>query len=107
MKILFILSMTSLIRHFEGVVLALAKRGHTIRIATPGHDTNWPMPEALAAHSRISEARCPAGRSDQWAKAVANYRAVGATHLAFNTMKTGFTSVQQHIDALRAFKAAI
>jgi probable F420-dependent oxidoreductase len=44
---------------------------------------------------------------DQWAKAVANYRAVGATHLAFNTMKAGFTSVQQHIDGLRAFKAAV
>jgi hypothetical protein len=67
MKVLFVLSMTSLIRHFEGVVVALAKRGHTIRIATPGRETNWPLPDTLAANSRISETTCPDGRSDEWA----------------------------------------
>ena len=43
----------------------------------------------------------------QWAKAVADYRAVGATHLAFNTMKAGFTTVGEHIAALRAFRESV
>ncbi len=44
---------------------------------------------------------------EQWAKAVAAYRAIGATHLAFNTMKAGLTHVAEHIAALRRFKEAV
>lgn len=64
MRILFVLPLTSHVRHFDSVLLALADRGHTIRLATPGHSTNWPLPEALAAHPRISDVTCPAERAD-------------------------------------------
>jgi probable F420-dependent oxidoreductase len=43
----------------------------------------------------------------QWAKAVAAYHAVGATHLAFNTMKAGLKTPAEHIAALRRFKQAV
>ena len=65
MRILFFLPLTSHIRHFDSVLLTLADRGHTIRLATPGHATNWPLPQALAAHPQISEVTCPAERSDR------------------------------------------
>lgn len=74
MRILFFLPTTSLVRHFDSVLLALANRGHAIRIATPGQETNWPLPEALAAHGRVSEVVCPAGRSDEWAGAARLFR---------------------------------
>lgn len=74
MRILFILTLTSLIRHFESVVLELAERGHSIRIATPGRRTNGPLPEAIAAHPRISQVTCPEARGDEWTKAALNFR---------------------------------
>lgn len=67
MRILFVLTLTSLVRHFESVILSLASRGHSVRIATPGHETNWPLPAAMLGQSRISEVTCPEGRSDEWA----------------------------------------
>ena len=69
MRILFVLTLTSLVRHFESVILTLASRGHSVRIATPGHETNWPLPAAMRAQPAISEVTCPEGRSDEWAKA--------------------------------------
>lgn len=69
MRILFFFTLTSLVRHFDSVILALAARGHGVRIATPGHETNWPLPEALARHERIEQVRCPGPREDAWAKA--------------------------------------
>src|SRR5688500_3533576 len=74
MRILFILTLTSLVRHFESVILALAERGHTIRIATPGRSTNWPLPDAIKAHARISEVVCPEERSDEWKTAARIFR---------------------------------
>lgn len=74
MRILFILTLTSLIRHFESVVLELAERGHSIRIATPGRRTNWPLPHAIVSHPRISQVTCPEERGDEWAKAAPNFR---------------------------------
>lgn len=35
------------------------------------------------------------------------WQSVGATHLSLNTMYAGFTTAQQHIDALRAFADAV
>lgn len=48
-----------------------------------------------------------AGNSpDQWASAASAWKQNGATHVCFNTMGAGFTSLQQHIDAIRTFKEA-
>jgi len=44
---------------------------------------------------------------DQWGKEVEVWRGLGVTHLCFNTMGAGLTSVQQHIDAIRDFKTEI
>jgi hypothetical protein len=35
------------------------------------------------------------------------WRELGATHLGVNTMGAGFTSVAEHLDAVRAFKTMI
>ncbi len=64
MRILFMLTLTSLVRHFESVMLTLASRGHEVRIATPGHETNWPLPEAMAG--RVPQVTCPDARTDRW-----------------------------------------
>ena len=64
MRILFMLTLTSLVRHFDSVILTLAGRGHEVRIATPGHETNWPLPEAMAG--RVAQVTCPDSRSDGW-----------------------------------------
>jgi hypothetical protein len=74
MRILFVLTLTSLVRHFESVILMLAERGHTIRIATPGRATNWPLPDAITAHPGISEVVCPEERSDEWKQAARIFR---------------------------------
>jgi hypothetical protein len=74
MRILFILTLTSLIRHFESVVLALADDGHTIAIATPGRPNDWPLPDAVVAHSRISRVVCPRVRQDDWKEAATDFR---------------------------------
>jgi hypothetical protein len=34
---------------------------------------------------------------------VQSWRALGATHIAVDTMRAGFTSPQAHIDAIRSF----
>ena len=64
MKILFFLPLTSHVRHFDSVLLALADRGHVVRIATPGRSTNWPLPDSLSGHPRVEDVICPAERSD-------------------------------------------
>lgn len=74
MRILLILPLTSLIRHFESVVQTLAERGHSVTIATPGHKTDWPLPAALANHLRIAQAVCPEQREDAWKDAASHFR---------------------------------
>ncbi len=44
------------------------------------------------------------GGPDGWQKAANDWIQAGATHLSLNTMHAGFTSPEQHIDALRRFK---
>ena len=41
---------------------------------------------------------------DEWRRRVGAWRALGATHVAVNTMGAGFTSPQAHIDAIRSFR---
>ncbi|MBI4886460.1 MAG: hypothetical protein HY824_05170 [Acidobacteria bacterium] len=77
MRILFLLPLTSYVRHFDSVVLALADRGHEVRIATPGNAKDWPLPEALEAHPRVSQGTCPAGRADAWNGAATDLRLLG------------------------------
>jgi probable F420-dependent oxidoreductase len=48
------------------------------------------------------------GRSpDEWVADVKTWTDMGATHLSVNTMNSGITSPQGHIDAIRAFKEAV
>lgn len=44
---------------------------------------------------------------DSWASLAAQWQAAGATHLAVNTMRAGFTSVDEHLAVLRAFKETV
>jgi alkanesulfonate monooxygenase SsuD/methylene tetrahydromethanopterin reductase-like flavin-dependent oxidoreductase (luciferase family) len=44
---------------------------------------------------------------DQWAKRVEAWRALGATHIAVDTMRAGFKSPQEHIDAIRTFRSVL
>ena len=41
---------------------------------------------------------------DQLASEAAAWKQAGATHISLNTMGAGFTSLQEHIDAVRQFK---
>lgn len=54
------------------------------------------------------EGRTSAGQAspDAWAESARQWRELGATHLSFNTMGSGYTSAQQHIDAVRRFMDA-
>jgi len=44
---------------------------------------------------------------DQWATAWTHWQAAGGTHLRVGTVGCGFTSVDQHIEALRHFREAL
>ena len=74
MRVLFVLPLTSFMRHFDTVALTLADRGHDVEIATPGTAKDWPLPDTLAAHPRISQTICPAGRSDEWNESATDMR---------------------------------
>src|SRR5205814_928683 len=43
-------------------------------------------------------------QKDEWRRRVEAWRALGATHIAVDTMRAGFTSPQAHIDAIRSFR---
>ena len=47
------------------------------------------------------------GGPDDWAKAVDDWTSLGATHISINTMGAGFTTVQEHISAIRLFAEAV
>jgi len=51
-------------------------------------------------HAQISQ---PA----DWDAFISNWTPLGATHVGYNTMRAGFTSPQQHIDALRTFMSHV
>jgi len=63
-----------MLRHFESVILALAERGHTVRIASTTNRKDVPPPPALARHERIEFIAAPDGRSDQWAERIIQLR---------------------------------
>lgn len=63
-----------MLRHFEGVILALAERGHRVRIALPNRRPDLLPPPALASNARISFVRAPAHRGDDWAQPIHQLR---------------------------------
>ena len=46
-------------------------------------------------------------RPDEWLQRVEAWRQLGATHIAVDTMRAGFTSPQQHIHAIKAFRTIL
>jgi probable F420-dependent oxidoreductase len=58
----------------------------------------------IGIEARLSISQTP---EDGWKRFAEDWRNLGATHLTINTMGNGFTSVQQHLDALRRVKAAL
>ncbi|MBI4340485.1 MAG: LLM class F420-dependent oxidoreductase, partial [Chloroflexi bacterium] len=44
---------------------------------------------------------------EEWARTAAAWRELGATHLSLNTMGAGFSTLAQHLDALRRFKETV
>ena len=61
-------------------------------------------PAAIGIEGRISFA---GGNPDLWAQAAEAWQKLGATHLSVNTMKAGLHSPDEHIKAIRQFKAAL
>lgn len=57
-------------------------------------------PGSIGIEARISPAT---GTPDDWAKSLAAWTDLGATHMSVNTMGGGFTSLDQHVEALRRF----
>ncbi len=57
-------------------------------------------PAAFGLEARVAYGD---GRVDSWRESVEGWRAVGATHLALNTMGAGLTSTQAHLSAIRRF----
>lgn len=44
---------------------------------------------------------------EDWVNQAKSWEDLGASHISFNTMKAGFTTPQQHIDAIRQFRELI
>jgi probable F420-dependent oxidoreductase len=47
------------------------------------------------------------GDLDEWISQTEGWRTLGATHISLNTMGAGYTSLIEHIDALRRYKEAV
>jgi hypothetical protein len=73
LRILVHVTLTTMLRHFESVLLMLADRGHLIRIATHRRP-EAPPPEALASHPRITFVTCPGRRGDEWSEPIHELR---------------------------------
>lgn len=59
-------------------------------------------PERIGIEGRISHG---AGSEEAWRKELQAWKALGATHASFNTMKANLPSPRAHIDAIRRFHA--
>lgn len=55
-------------------------------------------PEDVGIEARLNISREP---ETGWVSYASHWRELGATHLCVNTMGAGFTSIQEHLDALR------
>ena len=61
-------------------------------------------PDEIGIESWVTIADHP---PEWWATRAAAWKDLGATHISVNTMTAGFTSTDEHIDAIRRFKEAI
>ena len=73
MTILFHVTLMTMLRHFEGVLLALAERGHRVRVALPNRRPDLQPPPSLAGHQSISFVSAPY-RGDAWAHPIHEMR---------------------------------
>jgi hypothetical protein len=65
MKILFLLGATSRIRNFDHAIMALAERGHVVRLAGRLRKGIFELPKSVE-HERISGRVNPTERTDEW-----------------------------------------
>jgi len=75
MRILFHVTLTTMLRHFESVLLGLADRGHVVRIASH-RSPEIPPPPALVAHPHITFITSPGRRGDEWSTPIHELRAL-------------------------------
>jgi hypothetical protein len=74
MKILFHVNLRTMLRHFDSVILALADRGHSVRIASSPGRKDVDPPAVLTSHDRITFIDAPDRRTDQWAERIVQMR---------------------------------
>jgi probable F420-dependent oxidoreductase len=58
-------------------------------------------PSAFGIEARINAA---SGNPEEWARQTAAWQSLGATHASLNTMNAGYTSLSQHLGALRKYR---
>ncbi|HEX7737255.1 MAG TPA: LLM class F420-dependent oxidoreductase [Ktedonobacteraceae bacterium] len=61
-------------------------------------------PAALGIEARVNAG---SGDSGEWVRQTETWQALGATHISLNTMGAGFTSLDQHLEALRKYAEAV
>ena len=61
-------------------------------------------PSEVGIEPRLSVSQ---GDPDAWAEEASAWKELGATHLSVNTMGAGFSSPQDHIDAIEKFRQAV
>jgi len=61
-----------------------------------------PFSIGMEARINISD-----GDPEVWQERAAAWRALGATHVSVNTMRAGFRSLQDHVDAIEQFKETV
>jgi len=61
-------------------------------------------PAAVGIEARMSAS---SGDLDEWVRQTEAWRALGATHISINTMGAGYTSLAEHIAAIRRYSTAI
>lgn len=54
-----------------------------------------------------AQAQARGGTPDRWRDHAEAWRGLGATHLAIATMNAGFASIEEHVDAMRAYQEAV
>jgi probable F420-dependent oxidoreductase len=61
-------------------------------------------PDRFGLEGRVHLGTTPA---DRWPEAVRIWKDLGGTHLSVNTMRSGFRTPQEHLEALRNFREAL
>jgi hypothetical protein len=61
-------------------------------------------PSAFGIQAQINARE---GDPEEWRRQTQRWRDLGATHVAINTMGAGFTSMQEHLEAIRRYQEAL